>query len=217
MKVYIITRFSIFDPTSTSYRLTRNSKSVEQYKKVLFSKQRLSYKFTVFETITLPSIVQQTYKNFEWHIYTSSYLPEFYKKRLLYITKQFPYIKVFFIESFSQFNTITFQDNYCTIRLDDDDGLYPTFFELLQQYKNITNSIISFPKGRKCSIIQNKIVYGKPFIYKKIAAGLCAINMNIYNCGNHDLLNKKYKVLYNMKPNMYLLHCSIHCDTKRML
>ena len=164
MIVYFITRFSIFDYDFKGYRQTRNL-SIEEYKSYLFSKERLDYKFNSFEKITLPSIVSQTDDNYIWEIYTSEYLPIEYQTKLLASTNKYKNIKIFFINSFKEFKEFNksniIHDNYCTVRLDDDDGLNKNFVKILQKYKDKTKEIISFPKGKKFTISNNKIIYGK--------------------------------------------------------
>ena len=217
MIVYLITRFSIYDYNFKGYVMTRKL-GIEEYKSYLFSKERLDYKFNSFEKITLPSIVSQTDDNYIWEIYASKYLPIEYKNRLLESTNKYKKIKIFFINSFKEFNKSNkVKDKYCTARLDDDDGLNKNFVKILQKYKDKTNEIISFPKGQKFTISNNKIIYGENVEKKNTAQGLCAIDMNIYKCGNHNKVNNKFKVTYDMTPDMYLLNCSEFCDTKRNL
>ena len=219
MLVYIITRFSILDFNFKGYRLTRkNSKDAQDYKNKLFAKNRLDYKFNSFEKITLPSIINQTNQNYVWEIYTSKFLPEEYKERLIKLTKPYNKIKIYFIESFKDFNkSEKTTGKYCTVRLDDDDGLNKNFVKILQQYKNHKNVIVSFPHGQKITIQNNEIIYGVKMEYKKNAFGLCAIDMNIYNCGEHTRVDKNFKVIYNNAPDMYFANCSEFCDTKRKL
>ena len=47
--------------------------------------------------------------------------------------------------------------------------------------------------------------------------GLAAINKVIYNCGDHGNISAQYNIIYNNTPDVYLLCCSPHCDTKRPL
>lgn len=216
MLVYFITRFSIFDPASKAFKLTREN-DTEYYKSYLFSKERLEYKFSSFEKITLPSIVQQTNNNYIWEIYTSNYLPTEYKERLLESTKSYENIKIYFVESFKEFNkSKKINDKYCTVRLDDDDGLNENYVEIMQKYKDETNAVISFPNGKYITIQNNEIIYGSNILYKLNAQGLCSIGQNIYGRGSHTSLDKMHKVIYDMTPDMYLFNCSKFCDTKRI-
>jgi hypothetical protein len=214
MITHIITRFSILDYDFKGYKLTTKLDK-DTYYKTLFSSERLDYKFKSFEMITLPSILNQTNQNYIWHIYTSEYLPNVYKEKLMNITNQHKSIRVYYIKSFKEFNNITFNDDYCTMRLDDDDGLSPQFIENLQQYKNKSNTIISHPNGKYVTIQDDKVVIGKTVSLPNCALGLCAIGMNIHECGNHTKVAEKFSVIYDNTPDMYMINANIHCDSSR--
>ena len=218
MKIYFLTRFSIFDYDIKAFRINKIL-SLEDYKEELFSEARLNAKFNAFEKVTLPSIVRQTNKNYEWYIFTSSELPVKYKIKLIDLIKSYSQIKVLFVNSMREFfdYDFNFDNNYATVRLDDDDGLNENFVELMQQYADADKykCIISFPNGHKYQIENDKIIVNKQKINKPyIACGLAAISMNIYRCGNHTKINEKYNVILDNTPNMYQLLCSEFCDTK---
>jgi len=217
LKHYIITRFSILDVNTDKFILTRTN-TKEEIINILFDNNRLNFKFSVFDKMTYPSIINQTYKNYVWLIFASAYLPEEYKIKLnKYTRKQ---IKIIYVKNFQDMDTYLekqLQDvnNYTTIRLDDDDGLCNTYLEELNKYKNNNNCIISFPNGIKFKLIDNQIIYGLKSIFKKNAQGMTAINFNIFNAGNHMLVDKKYNVIYDNYEDAYFLCCSEYCDTKR--
>ena len=73
---YIITRFSIFDYNYKGFILTKSCKNIDEYKQLLFNKDRLDFKFFIFENITLKSILNQTNKKFIYLIYSSKLLPD---------------------------------------------------------------------------------------------------------------------------------------------
>jgi len=80
---YIITRFSIFDYNFKGFNITKdNTNNIEKYKSILFDHNRLDFKFNVFQNMTYQSIMNQTDKNFTWLIYTSIFLPDYYKNKL---------------------------------------------------------------------------------------------------------------------------------------
>jgi len=221
MLSYILTRFSIFDYNFKGYEMTRNN-TKEEYYDLLFSPKRLNYKFNFFEKTTLPSILNQTNKSYIWNIYTSEYLPEEYKNKLIELTSPYKEINVYYVESFKCFyksiTNIIKNTNfkYCTIRLDDDDGLSDNFIENLQKYKNRDKVIISHPNGTMVTIKCDKVISGKKVSRLNNAQGLCAIGMNIYSCGNHTKVAEKYRVIYDNTPDMYLVNCDEeYSDTKR--
>jgi hypothetical protein len=215
---YIVTRFSIYDKDLKLSRLQYRPK----YKEFFFSNKRLDFKFFVFEKITLNHVVKQTNQNFTWLIYTSNELPDKYKKKLINMTKKYPQIKINYVNSFSEFSSnlklfFKNKENYFSIRLDDDDGLRLNFLQNLQKYKSHKNCIISTPRGIQFTIGKNnKIILGKEKNIKLIALGLAANNMDLYNCGDHTKLDKKFKVIYDNMPKAYLLCCSPEfCFSKR--
>jgi hypothetical protein len=217
MKSYIITRFSIFGWTKQGFQMTSDVNK-EGYRSKLFSPLRLNHKFNVFEKITLPSILNQTNINWEWVIYASTFLPEEYQKRLLELTSPHPKIKCKFIDSFKEF---IFEpkkcEDYCTLRLDDDDGLAPTFLEKLQPYAEKKGVIVCHSRGIKFTVDEkNEIIYGKKTRNIGIAVGLCGIGINIYDCGCHGVrLKENYTLINRNDPDMYYLCCSDYCDSKR--
>ena len=221
MKAYILTRFSICDFTCKAFRISK-CKDEELYKKNLFNEDRLNYKFKCFELVTLPSVVNQTNQNYEWYIYSSTYLPEKYKIRLIDITKKYENIRCIFIDSFKSFakeSYLPWRNNnyntpYCCIRLDDDDGLSNTFIDSLQKYKDNDKSFISHPYGQNITIQNNKVVYGKKYNKSNIAIGLTSIGMYVYK-GDHTKIHIHNHVIYDRQPDMYLINCSKYCDTKR--
>jgi len=222
MITYILTRFSIYDYNWKSFQANRNSATELEYREKLFNVDRLEYKFKSFELITLPSIINQTNQNFIWYIYSSIYLPEKYKDRLLHITKDHENIKCLFIESFKEFNRLDYQNmnfKYCTVRLDDDDGLNSAFIEELNKYANEENfTVISFPHGKKFTIKDDEIIYGEKIKWKNIALGLTVIGFDIFDCGVHTTIHTRYKVIYNEKPDMYYLNCNMSfCDSQRSM
>lgn len=215
MITYIITRFSIYDPDAKVWRLTRNN-NPNQIKKKLFRKPRLDARFDFFSKVTLPSINKQTNQNYLWYIYASSFLPPNYQNKLLELTKSNLKIKVIFIDSMKEFAKIDYPESgYCTMRLDDDDGLSPNFIELMNKYKNKKGKVISFPNGKRYKLEDGKIILGEEYIYKNASMGLTAIEMDIYQCGNHHNVNKRYPTIYNNQPNMYMAACGKYSDSGR--
>jgi len=213
---YIITRFSILDPTFKGFRLTRehSRKAVET---ILFSKVRLDFKFLVFEKVTYPSIINQTYKNYVWLIYTSPQLPQKYKEQLeKYANEK---IKIIYVSDFEEFNNHkralfeTLKD-YSSLRLDDDDGLCPTFLEIINKYEDQKGKILTAPHGVKFQVHENEIVLGKAIGQMYAAQGLTAIGFDIFNAGNHTTVNERFNII-TLTDIHYYVCCSDFCDTKR--
>lgn len=219
MKVYFITRFSIFDPNKRAWVTSRLPE--QEYKNKLFSENRLNAKFQAFETMTLPTIVYQTNKNYEWIILASIFLTDTYKNRLDNLVAPHPRIKVKYINDWKEcmefLDNYPYEPNYATVRIDDDDGLTPKYVDLVQQYENNHESIITFPHGLGYKINNGKIIFKKKEInIPQIALGLCAINMNIHRCGDHTKVKYKYPIIQNDTKNVYYLFHSEYCDSGRI-
>lgn len=214
---FIITRFSILDKDTRLFRLTRETRK-NNIKSKLFNKERLDFKFDVFDKMTYPSIKSQTDQNFTWLIYTSKYLPKLYKDRLESYRET--NIVISYVENFTEMFKDVKQrlenvDNYISLRLDDDDGLNPQFLETLNKY-NTPGTIVSFPKGLRFKYKNGKIIFSKrPVFEKRVAAGLAAINFNVYDAGPHTTVHERYPVVYDMLDEAYYLCASEFCDTSR--
>lgn len=225
-KHFIFTRFSIYDPTFMGFNLNRSKSDDEKIKNELFDSNRLDYKFKCFDSITYPSIKNQTCNNYSWYIFASSILPLDYKQKLnKYEIKNKVVIKIVYVDNFDSMNNFitellnNYNNNYTTIRLDDDDGLCNTYIEKLNAYIKEKGKIITFPKGIKYKIDEsnnNQIKFGSKVYFKNNAQGMCAIGFNIIIAGNHrEVENNNYKVIVDDTEDAYFVCCSKYCDTKR--
>jgi hypothetical protein len=218
MKVYFITRFSIYDSDFGGFRLTKDY-DPKAYERRLFSKARLKHKFDTLRNITFPSIVQQTYSNWEWLIYSSDRMNNEYRERLRAMMRDhtnivFKYVKNF-REFFEQTSSYNYDKPFATVRIDDDDGLNEYFVEKLQQYSNQVGSIVCFTEGRLAKYVKDKVLIGKRISEKNNAQGLAGIGFNIYSSGRHSDIDTRYHVIYDPSPDMFILTCSPFTDTKR--
>jgi len=217
MHHYIITRFSIADYSCKGFVQTRHL-SEAAYLAQVFGPARLDGKFQAFELMTAPSVQAQTQTNYTWLIYTDKRLPQSYKDRLLSLSKKNEKIQIRFVESFQEMNEDVekeIKDKDCTtLRLDDDDGLAPTFLEHLEPYTYRRGLIVSFPQGKRFSVRNGAVVFTETFRYPLLAIGLAAVGMNVYTCGSHCDLNKTYPVVYDERPDMWYCCASEFQDTK---
>ena len=223
--VVFITRFSIFDCKIKAWKLNKMSNDCSDIKKKLFDKKRLQTKLEAFKKITYSSIKKQTQKNFIWLIYISNVYPDEYLQKLKGIInssniknkiKLIPVKNIdgFHINCSMQLKKISGSGNFISVRLDDDDGLSPSFIKTVSKYRNKSNHIISFPKGKNVTIKDEKVIYGSNITKKKIALGLSGVNMNIHTAGDHTLVDKKHPIIYDNSENMYYLFCSNITDSK---
>ena len=217
MKVYVLTRFSIFDPKYKGFNIVKNN-NIDDYKNKLFNKKRLDRKFEIFENFTLPCIENQTYAKWEWNIFASKFMPEKYKNMLDNIVSKNSKINVKYIKSFKHFKFEEKKnEEYCTIRLDDDDGLNPLFFENLQKYKSQKNKVVMHTNGIRVKYENNTLLYGNKRNWGQAQTGLCAISNNIYDYGSHNSINNRYSVIKDETPDMWYLMHDKYCDSGRIV
>jgi hypothetical protein len=218
MKVYFITRFSIYDPQFRGFRLTADYDQKE-YERRLFDKDRLNHKFDTFQKITLPSIVEQSCDNWKWLIYTSDRMPDEYMKRLRALLKDYTNIELITVKGFGEFfektSSYNYENSFATVRIDDDDGLNNCFVEKLQEYSKDVGSIVSFTEGTLVKYAKGRVVMGEKVSAKNSALGLTGIGIKIYSTGRHSDIDTRYNVIYDSTPDMFLLCCSPFADTKR--
>lgn len=148
MKSYFVghTRFSLFEPDSASWRLSRSLGKVNRaaYSKALFEEQRLESRARIFFDLSLPILNKaQKDMNFFHVVSYSEELPEKYQKKLenaqriyswLYLDRRTPSnrkglsLKDFIIEMVPPNSIVGL------FRLDDDDLLSLDYFEQAERY-----------------------------------------------------------------------------------
>lgn len=103
----------------------------------IFSEEWYKHRFEIFEAITMPSILNQTEKNFKWIIFVDINLPEYARIKFFEYTKKDSRIIIYYINQIKEnidsdnlFNLMIDSDNYIlTSRIDDDDAIALDTFE----------------------------------------------------------------------------------------
>lgn len=182
------TRFSVYDPQSPSWRLSRKykSKDLASYKADLFSDARLKTRADIFINYSLPVIDAAIGNHHLVHIVNySPELPERYQKKLkaaedkydwLLLDEQTGSRKSLDLDTFakSKFGTGAV---YAEYRLDDDDLLSATYFDQLVNYirPDLVGYVVSLGLGIE-SYYQDGIFYLPRVEHRpKIAIGLARI------------------------------------------
>lgn len=162
--------------------------------------------------------MKQTHQNFTWLIYSSNYMPEKYKQRLLRLKNN--NIEIKFVENLKEMmddidSHIKTKKAFSTIRLDDDDGIHPDFLKTVETHKANHGKIISFIKGKVIKRNGKEFIPNRRITYKKTAAGMTGINFNIYKAGNHVKVNDKHPIIYDTLEDAYTISCSDLGNTRR--
>lgn len=207
------------------FRLTRQTNDANETWRRLYDRQRLERKFAYFERLTLPSIVNQTDNNWQWHIYYGATMPDEFVQRLRRLCAPYWRILCTPVDSLRQFRHciksileyFANDDLYVTVRLDDDDALHQSFFERLQTYSDRCNHLVSFPNGSRITFdaANDMFCVGSDVHSRNTAVGLAAVQFNVYEAGRHTTVHKRYKVHYDTTPQMYYVACDSCCDTAR--
>jgi len=175
----------------------------------------LNYRIKLFEYICLPSILSQSIKNnLNVIIIISEDLPIIFKIKLFSLIKNYDFIHIHFYDGTLSSSYIkkyikNTSEFIVTVRLDDDDGINSNYIKKLLKYciKENINKLITFENGFYIKL-SNIITYKNLNIHL-IAVGLALIlpidsKKTVY-CGNHHTLFKKYNIIVDKSPNMWIV------------
>lgn len=225
-KLFVFTRFSIYNPELRGFGVFKGKFDDEnEYKEYIYGDERMDEKFSAFMKLTVPSVLSQTYSNYEWLICTSKEMPVRYRKLLHKIVSDVPHTKVVYVKSISEF--MEFCSDYpkehmgtatgfTTMRLDDDDGLHPTFFQQVTEYRK-PGSIISAAYGYKVSIKgEDAFASQNTFLPMCPAIGLSYVGGNVFRLGNHATIHERRKGVYFLpRRGNYLVYAGSATSTDR--
>ena len=215
---YLITMFNL--------RLSWDGKTKK------FDEEKLKKRFDIFEKYTLPSIQNQSNKNFKWLVLFSNNTPKFYKDKINYYKKNNIFFVPIFIEdeNANMFRKIicdyikkeiTSQKLIITTRCDNDDALHKEFINEIQNKAKKANSnlIISFANGYQYDTKTN--IIRKYFFPNNHFTSLVSksTNKTIYDFLHMDIFNENKVDIIKTKPmwievthddNVYNCMGSIH-------
>lgn len=167
---FLVTRFSVFEPSSPQWNLSKDSKTqedLESYKKLLFNENRLNIRMHIFKDLSLPLINQMSGKHHIIHIvHYSSSLPIKYKNSLLELSKKYSFIRLLETDyetkgikndsvngimqnELLKINSSTDRLYFGYAMLDDDDLLSVDFLDRMSRYikPSLVGMWVSFGRG----------------------------------------------------------------------
>jgi len=171
MKHFLLTRFNLKNKNWTKTNNGVHKGLTEQW---------LDQRFDLFKTYCLPSVINQTNKNFVWILIFDVDTPLKYQKEINRLTKEHINFKIIYADGFNELlpaikseikTHIEKVDNHIiSTRLDNDDTIHKDFIKTIQDlYKPIENLVIDLRKGYQL-ILEDKIEvreyydYYNPFI-----------------------------------------------------
>lgn len=155
---------------SLSYRhiiLTRFNLQFERDSTLHLSPAWLDNRFALFETYCLPSLHQQTCKDFTWILLADSQTPDAQRRKLLSYSRIMPQIEVLFCPFYEDVNLLYRQvgEQYCagydwllSSRLDNDDMLASDFVEQLHACMTSRQPVpcaLTYPVGAQYFVSDN--------------------------------------------------------------
>jgi hypothetical protein len=156
MKHFLITRFNLKD----------NFWNTDRSGSEVLTNEWLDNRIKLFAKYCLPSVLNQTNKNFYWLIFFNSDTPIFYKNEIDKLISGFDYIYPYFIDGMNALigslkniidEKIEEEDKFIiTSRLDNDDIIHKDFIEIIQKnaiWRNTT--IIDLCNGYQLDISNN--------------------------------------------------------------
>ncbi len=122
------------------------------------SEEWLSKRIKIFKRFCLPSILNQTNKNFIWLLYFDANTPDKYKQEIAQLEKENAFIKAVYIENagmlISSLNKEIKErlapgtEYVITTRMDNDDGLHKDATDVIQrQFKEQEFAVVNLNDG----------------------------------------------------------------------
>ena len=153
--IYGHIRFSFYGITDTRMKPDSDGTALAR----LYDETRMARRFFLFENITLPSLVNQTDRDFRTVIMSSKAMPDHYKERLTALSTRLPGAVVEFSErergdrAFQKFmveaSGYKGRGQSVHFRLDDDDAVSVNYVSRLREISRILSpsTHITFPTG----------------------------------------------------------------------
>lgn len=153
-----IVRFSVLSTLKSPFHVYKDNDFIS-VKEAVLNHSRLSERFALFETITLPSLDSQSEKGFKILVVAPRLLPDQWRSRLDYLVEKRDYLHVTYEneEDFTMSKCsplileklLSTSGSFFTFRIDDDDALSVYFMEYVRRYisKKHLNFALSLCKG----------------------------------------------------------------------
>lgn len=162
---FLITRFNLRNP---KWDVTKNNES-------LLNEDWMINRMWLFENFCMPSVVNQTNKNFTWLLYFDTTTSDNFKEIILKITQNHSNISVFFIDGMPSFkgeiqeyilNNTKNYSHIITSRIDNDDCIHKDFINEIQlKFNNQDYQAIDIIQGYSLQIEPNFILGKKEHIF----------------------------------------------------
>lgn len=192
-KHYLITRFNVRINSMKTKQLDK--------KDICVDPDYLKNRFAIFEKYTVPSVINQTCKNFEWIVLFCYDTPIEFKNKISDMQEKKYFTPIYIKDDDNQASIISNyikKDNangYVISRIDNDDALNVEYIEEVQNYISNTdfdNFVISFPNGIQYEL--EKKIASKYYFPSNHFLTLCQLSregdlLNIFDYNHMDISN----------------------------
>lgn len=240
-KVFFLMRYSVLSRDKRGWRIGRENSYLD-YKRALFSHDRLECHFNLLSRYVIPSVEAQDsgLDDVSLLIFTSDQLPDEARHDLINLVGDKRWVHVTYVSEDDNLNeemrnSIKSQLGqvsacYATVRLDDDDFISRFYLKALWKYvrEDFNGFVISFPEGfvSKVDNKSYKIEETLSVRVPKTALGLAHIAVHdplaqrcvgqyshIYELGDHTRVNQRAPYLADYSLAAYVRTCYEHQDT----
>lgn len=157
---YLITRFNL---KNQEWKFTKNNDT-------LLDDTWMKERMELFQNYCLPSVVNQTNKNFKWLLFFDSSTSVFFREEIQKTVQNYAFIRIFYIDGMPEFNTSilnyisaeTKDKSYLiTSRIDNDDCIHKNFIaEVQSEFKHQDFLAIDYPEGYTLQV-EPEVILGK--------------------------------------------------------
>jgi hypothetical protein len=161
----LITRFNLKNP---EWKLTKNNDT-------LLDEQWMTERMELFTNYCLPSVINQTNKNFKWLLYFDELTNDYFKNEIRLLTENHQNIEVFYIDGMPSFNesilkyvkeNASSEPYIITSRIDNDDCISKYFIDEVQKNFNKQDFLaVDFYQGYTLQIAPQVILGKKDHIF----------------------------------------------------
>ena len=185
-QIYGHIRFSFYGFTDTRTRPDEDGAALAR----LYDETRMARRFFLFEKLTLPSLLQQTDRDFKTVILSSAVMPDRFKSRLSALVARLPGARVIFSDQtigakalepvMAEAAGYRGRSTSVHFRLDDDDAVSVNFISRLRQISRALSpsTHITFPTGIFLFPADAPLPTGTSMIQQRFltAIGLATVN-----------------------------------------
>lgn len=218
-KHYLITRFNVV-LNNPLFESDRSGRSVQ-------TESWLEERFDLFERYTLPSVMNQSCRDFEWIVLFNSATPERFLQKVESYKASMPQFVPLYVDAGVEAKDIAIEyiKQHCsekfviTTRIDNDDVIHRDYLARIQEvFQPRDNCFITFRSGaqyREQGCVMRRFNYIKNHYFSRVES---ADNINTALC-NHTRIHKNGSLMIYDDEYMWIeiVHSGNLCNREKSL